>query len=231
MQEWVNQTVESGAFNLVVPLAAFLLGLISSVASAVCTLPIFGAIVGYSGSQEAKSHRANLLISLFFMLGAAIALIILGSIAGFIGQVAQTALGRYWKVFAGVVAIFFGLATLKLLPFKLPGRTSESKAQPKGLFGAAVFGLVVGGAVSVCSICCNPGLFIVLGVVILHGYSLWAVTILTAYAIGFSLPLAAIVLGVSFGKMMAKAKAADTAIRIVAGVLLIAAGFYFLATL
>jgi cytochrome c biogenesis protein CcdA len=85
--------------------------------------------------------------------------------------------------------------------------------------------------VSVCSVCCNPGIFIVLGVVILHGYSLWAMMILTAYAIGFSLPLAAIVLGVSFGKMMAKAKAADTAIRIVAGVLLIAAGFYFLATL
>jgi len=80
-------------------------------------------------------------------------------------------------------------------------------------------------------VCCNPGLFIVLGVVILHGCSLWAMTILTAYAIGFSLPLAAIVLGVSFGKMMVRAKAADTAIRIVAGLLLIAAGFYFLATI
>jgi cytochrome c biogenesis protein CcdA len=231
VQEWINQTLESGAFNLAVPLAAFLLGLISSVATAGCTLPIFGAIVGYSGTQEAKSHRANLLIAFFFMLGATIALIILGVVAGFIGQVAQATLGRYWKVFAGAIAIFFGLATLNLLPFKLPGRPSEGKARPKGLFGAAVFGLVVGGAVSVGSVCCNPGLFIVLGVVTLHGYSLWAMVILAAYAIGFSLPLAAIVLGVSFGKMMARAKVADTAIRTVGGVLLIAAGFYFLATL
>ncbi|MHC4150328.1 MAG: cytochrome c biogenesis CcdA family protein [Planctomycetota bacterium] len=230
MQEWINQTLESGAFNLAVPVAAFLLGLVSSVATAGCTLPIFAAIVGYSGTQEAKSHRANLFISLCFMLGATIALIILGVVAGFIGQVAQATLGRYWKVFAGAIAIFFGLATLNLLPFKLPSGPSEGKAQPKGLFGAAVFGMVVGGAVSVCSVCCNPGLFIVLGVVILHGCSLWAMTILTAYALGFSLPLAAIVLGVSFGKMMVRVKAADTAIRIVAGFLLIAAGFYFLAT-
>jgi cytochrome c biogenesis protein CcdA len=230
VQEWINQTLESGAFNLAVPLAAFLLGLISSVATAACTLPIFGAIVGYSGTQEAKSHRANLVVSLFFMLGATIALIILGLVAGFLGQVAQTTLGRYWRFFAGAIAIFFGLATLNLLPFKLAGKPSEGKGQPKGLFGAAVFGLFVGGAVSVCSVCCNPGLLMVLGVIILHGYSLWAMTILTAYAIGFSLPLAALVLGVSFGKMMARAKVADTAIRIVAGGLLIAAGFYFLAT-
>ena len=49
--------------------------------------------------------------------------------------------------------------------------------------------------------------------------------------IGFGLPLAAIMLGVSFGKLAIKAKRAEAAIRIAAGVLLIAAGFYFLATL
>jgi len=139
-------------------------------------------------------------------------------------------MGKYWKLFGGLIAIFFGLAALKLLPFELPKRTSKSRAQPKGLFGAVVFGLVVGGGVGMCSLPCNPEIFIVLGVVILKGYSLWAMAILVAYAIGFSLPLAAIMLGVSFGKSVAKAKKAETAIRIVAGVLLIAAGFYFLAT-
>jgi sulfite exporter TauE/SafE len=38
-------------------------------------------------------------------------------------------------------------------------------------------------------------------------------------------------LGVSFGTSVAKAKKAETAIRIVAGVLLITAGFYFLASI
>jgi cytochrome c biogenesis protein CcdA len=193
MQEWINQTLESGAFSLAVLPAAFLLGLISSVASACCTLPVLGAIVGYSGARKENSHRATLLAALFLMLGTAIATVILGSVAGFISQVAQTALGKYWKFFAGVILIFFGLAALRLLPFKLPQlRTSESKSRQKGLFGAAAFGFVVGGGIGVCSLPCNPGIFIVLGVVILQGYSLWAVALLVAYAIGFSLPLAAI---------------------------------------
>ncbi len=232
MQEWINQAFESGAFSLAVPAAAFLLGLISSVASACCSLPVLGAIVGYSGVRKVNNHRANLLTAFFFMLGTVIAFIILGSVAGFLSQVAQTTLGKYWKFFAGVILIFFGLALLRLLPFKLPQlRSSESKSRQKGLFGAAVFGFVVGGGLGFCSLPCNPGIFIVLGVVILQGYSLWAVALLVAYAIGFSLPLAAIMLGVSFGKMAVKAKTADMAIRIVAGVLLITAGFYFLATI
>lgn len=231
MQEWINQALESGTLSLAGLLAVFLLGLVSSVASACCTLPVLGAVVGYSGTRKGNGRRATLLAALFFMMGTTIAIIILGGVAGFIGQVAQSTLGKYWKLFAGLIAIFFGLAALKLLPFKLPQKISKSEAQPKGLFGAAVFGLVVGGGVGVCSLPCNPGIFIVLGVVILQGYSLWAVAILVAYAIGFSLPLAAIMLGVSFGKSVAKAKKAETAIRIIAGVLLIAAGFYFLATI
>ena len=232
MQEWINQAIESGAFSLAVPAAAFLLGLVSSIACACCTLPVLGAIVGYSGARKGDGHRVALLAAVFFMIGTVIATVILGGVAGYISQVAQTTLGKYWKLFAGVILIFFGLGVLRLLPFKLPQlRSSEGKSRQKGLFGAALFGLVVGGGVGVCSLPCNPGIFIVLGVVILQGYSLWAVALLVAYAIGFSLPLAAIMLGVSFGKMAVKAKTADMAIRIVAGVLLITAGFYFLATI
>ncbi len=232
MQEWINQALESGAFTLAVPAAAFLLGLVSSIACACCTLPVLGAIVGYSGTRKGDGHRAALLAALFLMLGTTIATVILGGVAGFLSQVAQSTLGRYWKLFAGVILIFFGLGVLRLLPFRLPQlRTSENKSRQKGLFGAAVFGFVVGGGLGFCSLPCNPGIFIVLGVVILQGYNLWAVAMLVAYAIGFSLPLAAIMLGVSFGKMAVKAKRADMAIRIVAGVLLIAGGFYFLATI
>ena len=81
------------------------------------------------------------------------------------------------------------------------------------------------------SLACNPGIFIVLGVAVLQGYTLWAMGLMAAYAVGFSLPLAVIMLGVSFGKSAIKAKRTEAAIRITAGVLLIAAGFYFLVTL
>ncbi len=231
MQEWIDQTLQSPTLGISVLLASFALGLVSSVVSACCSIPLFGAVVGYSGMQNGGSRRANLLSALFFTLGSIAALVILGCMAGFIGQVAQSSLGKYWKLFAGFVAIVFGLGAMKVLPFKLPQRTSGSRAQARGLFGAAVFGLVMGGGISICSLCCNPGIFVVLGVVILQGYSLWAMMILIAYAVGFSLPLAGIMLGVSFGKMALKARKAEEAIRIVAGVLLISAGFYFLATI
>jgi len=166
------------------------------------------------------------------MFGVIIATVILGSVAGFMGQVAQTTLGRYWKLFGGFIIILFGLGTLRLLPFKFGKRkVPEGKSRPKGLFPAAFFGLVIGGGIGFCSMPCNPGIFIVLGVAVLQGYTLWTLAILVTYAIGFSLPLAAIMLGVSFGKSVARAKTTVAAIRIVAGVVLIAVGFYFLATI
>lgn len=232
MLEWINQTLQSGTFSLTAVSASFLLGLVSSIACACCTMPILGAIAGYSGTRDEKGWRAGLLAGLFFMFGTIIATVILGSAAGFVGQVARSAMGRYWKLFAGLLIIFFGLGTLRLLPFEPRKRKiAEGKSPPKGLFAAALFGFAVGGAIGFCSLPCNPGIYIVLGAAVLGGYTLWTFAILIAYAIGFSLPLAGIILGVSLGKSVARAKTVVTAIRVVAGIILIAAGFYFLATL
>ncbi len=230
IMQWAKALLEQTGYRPVALPLAFILGLVSAVASACCTLPVLGAIVGYSGTREETNRRANFLAALFFMLGTTIALVILGIVAGFIGQVAQDVMGKYWKVFAGLIAILVGLAALKLLPFKLPTKTAKDKSQPKGFFGAAAFGLVMGGGVSVASLACNPGIFIILGVAVLQGHTLWAMGITAAYAVGFSLPLAVIMLGVSFGKSAIKAKRTESAIRITGGVLLIIAGFYFLVT-
>ncbi|MHC4864828.1 MAG: cytochrome c biogenesis CcdA family protein [Planctomycetota bacterium] len=229
--EWARALLEETGFRPVALPLAFVLGLVSAIASACCTLPFLGAIVGYSGTREDSDRRANLLAAIFFMLGTTIALVILGTVAGFIGQVAQDVMGKYWRVFAGLIAIFVGLAALKLLPFKLPTKTTGAKSRPKGFLGAAAFGLVMGGGVSAASLCCNPGIFIVLGVAVLQGHTLWAMAIMVAYAVGFSLPLAVIMLGASFGKSAIKAKKTETVIRVLAGGLLVVAGFYFLATL
>ena len=230
IMQWAKTAFEQVGFRPVALPLAFVLGLASAVASACCTLPLLGAIVGYSGTREDRDRRTRLLAALFFMLGATIALIILGAVAGFVGQVAQDLMGKYLEVFAGLIAIFVGLAALKLLPFKLPTRTTAAGSRPKGLLGAAAFGLVMGGGVCVTSLPCNPGIFIVLGVAVLQGYALWGMCIMAAYAVGFSLPLALIMLGVSFGKSAIKAKRTETAIRIFFGTLLIVVGFYLLGT-
>jgi cytochrome c biogenesis protein CcdA len=211
---------------------AFLLGLVSAVASACCTLPAMGMLVAYSGTRQDTNRRSALVSSVWFLIGTTLALMILGFVAGLVGQTAQAFLGRYWKLFAGVVAVLFGLATLKLLPFKLPSLAKKDGASSAsgGKMGAALGGLFLGGGVAACSLPCNPGIFIVIGASVLMGKLFWGMVLMAAFAVGFSLPLAAILFGVSFGKASLKMQKADAAIRAVAGVLLIGAGLYLLAT-
>jgi cytochrome c biogenesis protein CcdA len=231
LSEWARVTLgQVGTSPVTLPFA-FLLGLASAVASTCCALPVIGAVIGYAGIQEKIDKRSNLLAAFFFMIGTIISLLILGSVAGLIGQVAQTVLGSYWKIFAGIVAIIVGLGAMNLLPFSIPGiRSRPMQTQKRGLIEAAIIGFIMGGAISVCSLSCNPGILIILGVAVIQGYTLWMYSILSAYAIGFSLPLAALMLGVSLTKPAIRFKEADKAIRIAAGAMFIVVGFYFLCT-
>ncbi len=232
MLQWVTDALQAASTGPAALPLAFLLGLVSAVASACCTLPAMGMLVAYSGTRQDVDRRSAFTSAVWFLIGATLALIILGFVAGLVGQTAQTFLGRYWKLFAGVVAVILGLATLKLFPFRLPGRAPKDGAPsaPGGKMGAALGGLFLGGGVAACSLPCNPGIFIVIGASVLMGRIMWGMALMAAFAVGFSLPLSAILFGVSFGKASLKAQKADAVIRTVAGVLLVCAGFYLLAT-
>jgi len=222
---------QAGAGPVAIPLA-FLLGLLSAVVSACCTLPVLSMVVGYAGTRSDRGARAKLFSAGVFVLGASLALVILGAVAAAVGQAAQSALGRYWKLFAGIVAIVMGLGALNLLPFNPLGRFRKLRmGRPgAGWFGSLAFGLVGGGAVSVCSLACNPGIFIILGAAVLQGLTIWMAGILVAYALGFSLPLGALMLGVTFAATAVKFKGTESVVRMMAGVVLIGVGFFFLWT-
>jgi len=211
---------------------AFLLGLVSAVASACCTLPAMSVLVAYSGTRQDATRRTALTSAVWFLIGTTLALVVLGLVAGLIGQTAQAVLGRYWKIFAGVVAVLLGLVTLQWLPLPLPHRAArnETSGAHGEKMGAAFGGLFLGGGVAAFSLCCNPGIFVVLGASVLLGRVVWGMVLMAAFAVGFSLPLSAILFGVSFGKASIKAQKADAAIRAVAGVLLVGAGLYLLAS-
>ena len=232
MTQWVAETLQSASMGpLALPLA-LLLGLVSALASACCTLPAMGMLVACSGTRENANRQTAFASAVSFMIGTTLALIVLGFVAGFVGQAAQALLGRYWKIFAGFIAVVLGLAALKLLPLKLPGlnRKTESRSAGQGIFGTVIVGLLMGGGVAAASLPCNPGIFIVIGASILMGHILWGMVLMAAFGVGFSLPLGAILFGVAFGKASLKAQKAEAAIRVVAGVLLVGAGFYLLAT-
>ena len=230
MLNYVTDTLQQVASQPLALVFALILGVVSAATSACCTLPALGILVGYSGAQADDNRRTAVKSALFFTLGTIVSLMIIGGIAGFVGQVAQTSLGRYWKVFAGVVAVFLGLATLNLLPFKLSLGKFGGIGSKTMNFGAALAGLVLGGIVAVSSLPCNPGIFIVIGAAILQGAVLWASLLLGMFAVGFAIPLGIVMLGVSLGRVGLAAKGADAAIRWIAGLVLLVAGFYFLVT-
>ena len=230
MLEYITNTLQQVASEPLGLGFALILGVVSAATSACCTLPAMGILVGYSGTRVEANRRDVFRSTLFFTVGTILSLMIIGGIAGFVGQVAQNNLGRYWKVFAGVVAIFFGLAALKLLPFNLTFGDSGKTIRSSGKIGAVLAGLILGGMVAVSSLPCNPGIVIVLGAAILQGRVIWATLLLAMFAVGFSLPLGAVLFGVSLGKMSLVAKNADMAIRWISGGILLIAGFYFLVT-
>ena len=232
MLEAITRALQDGSSSAIALPLAFALGLVSALASACCTVPAMGMLVAYSGTRQTHGRRSAAHAAFWFLLGTTLALVILGLVAGLAGQAAQAFLGRYWKLFAGIVAVLVGLGTLKLLPMPAfsKGPSKEASTKARGGIDAALGGLFIGGGVAACSLPCNPGIFIVLGASVLMGQTVWGMVLMAAFAVGFSVPLAAILFGVSFGKASIKAGKADAVIRTVAGVALIGAGLYLLAT-
>ncbi|MCF7816356.1 MAG: hypothetical protein K9M54_00610 [Kiritimatiellales bacterium] len=228
MLESITNSLQNVADHPLGLLFALLLGVVSAATSACCTLPALGVLVGYSGSQQSGTKKTAIQTVLIFTLGIVLSLMFIGAIAGFVGQTAQFALGKYWKLFAGMAAIFLGLASTNLLPFKLSFGTFAGVREKAGRYGVLVSGLLLGGIVAASSLPCNPGIFIVIGASILQGKIVWAICMLAMFAIGFSLPLGAVLLGISLTKVSFAAKGFDTAVRWIAGTVLILAGFYIL---
>ena len=109
----------SSEYGLIVLPAAILLGLAASISSC-CNVAVVGAITGFSGSRENTGRKTVIVTGLSFMIGTVLALAALGAVAGFVSQVAATSMGKYWQVFAGLAAVFFGLISFGLAPFTMP---------------------------------------------------------------------------------------------------------------
>jgi cytochrome c biogenesis protein CcdA len=65
----------------------------------------------------------------------------------------------------------------------------------------------------------------------LKGQPGWGALILAVFAIGYSLPMVAVILGVGIGKLSVISNKIAGPIRIASGILMIGAGFWLLFTL
>ncbi len=232
MEEWIKLSLGAPTFSMSVLFSAFFLGLLGSVSSC-CNLTVLAALIGYSGIDHGKKLNTNMLLAgLSFMFGTIIALAILGGVTGFVSQAVGSALGTYWKIFAGAVMVFFGTVSLDLLPFRLPGILPKARVIPAEPAKALLYGFAVGGGTTVCSVSCNPMLPVALSAAVLEGHTMRSAAILGSFAFGYSLPLAAGMLGLSFGvaRLSAALDKYSGAIKTLAGVMLLGVGFYLLLT-
>jgi cytochrome c biogenesis protein CcdA len=233
MEQWIQQILSADQMSFAFFPAVFLLGMLGSVTSC-CTLPVVGAVAGYAGTIGTQnSRRELLLVGLFFMLGTTISLAIIGALSGFIGHVISASLGNYWRLVAGLFMVLFGLITLGLAPLKIPSINLNKRVVSRGAMGAAVYGLIIGGASTACSIGCNPLLGMVIGATVLKGSAVAGAAMFAVFALGYSLPLAAGLVGIGYGlgRLGNVAQRIMPAIRVCSGVLLIGVGFYLLITI
>ncbi len=230
--EWIKEVFNSPEFGLAILPASLLLGLATAFSSC-CNFAVMAAVAGYAGSRDDSfTRRDAVYTSFFFLVGTTVSLAVLGLLVGYFGKLANGTFGRYSLALVGLAAIFFGLLSLNFLPFRLPAIDLSKKKLRGGFVGAGLFGLAIGAASITCTLgCSGPLLPFVLGIAAARGQSGWGALILATFAIGYSLPMAAIMLGIGVGRVTSFFKKASGPIRIVFGIALIVAGFWILATL
>ena len=233
MQEWITSILSADQAGIIVLAAVFLLGIIS-VFTCACNFAAIGAVAGYTGTVSATGKTKTVIAtSIFFLLGTVIALSAVGCLIGFASEFISVSIGNYWKIVAGIVTIFFGVYTLDVLPFKIKGLTPNFQNKKSSITGAVIFGFIMGGTISLGSLCCNPVFPIVMGASFLKGSALWGFAMLFFYALGYGITLAAAMLGLGLGlgKVSTLLSKFAVVIKYAGGITLIILGFYFLLTI
>ncbi len=211
---------------------AFILGFLGLVTSC-CNVPVFTAVIGYSGAVANGGRKNSLLIAaLFFLLGVVLTMILTGLIFSLFGKFVIAGIGHYWKLVAGLLFVFFGLGTMQLIPFRITLFRRNTQYNAQGIWSSVLFGIMLASSSTVCNAICNPVFSLTLGTAFLQNSLSWGTLILLMFGLGFGLPLALGIAGLSFGLNRISSKLQTIAywIKYGGGVLLLLLGFYFLLT-
>jgi len=230
LEQWTSAIIETQLNTPIFFLAILLLGFVAAIGSC-CNLGVIGAVTTYAGTQTGENNKnAFLKTSFSFLIGNVISLVLVGALTGFVSQTIGESVGSYWTLIAGVVVVYFGLSSLELLPFSLKIGTGLTAKLSKLANRGFVFGLALGGFATACSACCNPIFPIVLGASYLQGELFWSWFTLFIFAIGYSLPLSGILIGLGFGfdKFSPALVRNKKIISTISGVVLILIGFSLL---
>ena len=214
---WLPEETIAGTAWFLLPLVGFGGGLLASFSP--CILPLVPLNVAAIGAAEATGWRA-VDLSARFVLGAALALAVLGLFGDLAGTLLIEQRGPVLLV-AGAAMVYFAFASLDLVPLPFAGRGPGAGRRLGPIGAGAAFSLVT-------TPCASPFLGAVLA-----GAGAQAVPGLTAASmVGFALGYTALVFaaGVFGGGLVARVrKHSFEAPRAAAGALLLVVGLSFVA--
>ena len=193
-----------------------------------CAYPLIGAVAGYVWTHGRRSFWRTTAICGMFLLG----LMIVYGVLGLVGSLIAPLLGlsrRQLMWIAGGVCIGAGALMADLVPLELPSVSLLTRFWDRllGLPGALLLGMLLG---IVATPCATPPLVAIVTIAATRGAVWLAVLLMIAYAIGHGLP--AICIGLAAGSLSGLQRFAlrGRLLQIGGGWLIIAVGFYLLAT-
>ena len=195
---------------MLLPAMGFAAGLLASLSP--CVLPLVPLNVAYIGAADASGGRA-LALSARFVLGAAIALSLLGLFGDLAGVLLIEQRGPV-LISVGVLLLYLGLAAVEIVPLPFAGRSLGGNRQLGAVGAGAVFSLVT-------TPCASPLVGAVLAAAAAQGVPGLSVISMAAFALGYTAIVFAA--GVFGGNLVQRLRGRSfDAPRAVAGALMLA---------
>ncbi len=207
----------AGAAWFVLPGVGLVAGLLASLSP--CILPLVPLNVAYIGASEAAGWRA-VGLSAQFVLGAALALALLGLVGDLAGLLLIDQRGPV-LIGAGALMVYLGLASIELAPLPFAGRAPGSRRRLGAVGAGAAFSLVT-------TPCASPLLAAVLAAASAQAIAGLSVAAMLGFALGYTALV--FVAGAFGGGLVQRLRARSfDAPRAAAGALLLVLGAGFAA--
>ncbi|MBL1208925.1 cytochrome c biogenesis protein CcdA [Geminocystis sp. GBBB08] len=177
-----NQLNQVTIFSVVI---IFLTGLITSLTP--CMLSMLPLTIAYIGGYDNKGKFSSFIQSIYFALGLATTLAILGIFSALLGKV-YGQIGTGLPILVSAIAIIMGLNLLEIIPFKLPNWDTSNwiKDHFPNSVKSYLLGLTFGLIASPCS---TPVLITLLAYIANNKSFVLGTVFLISYAIGYVFPL------------------------------------------
>lgn len=161
---------------------AFLEGMITFISP--CLLPMLPVYVSYFAGGMQRDTKGTLKNALGFIAGFTTVFVLLGALAGTVGQILNE-FKTLVNLITGVIVIFFGLCYLGFFKLSIFRGIRFSKTEQLGFFSAFLFGMVF-------SIGWTPCVGVFLGSALMlaasEGAFLTGVMMLLLYSLGLGIP-------------------------------------------